>query len=127
MTSLKFFIFITIFATIIIIVLSQCAQPNNINHDKIIKTLISSNNRYKAEIKTDKTFSYYFLTIKNMHGDSTLIFDSLICIKSYHNPIINLNWKDPQSLLEISVDNDFGENVQFYIFDTERKELSKTE
>ncbi|MBK8054898.1 MAG: hypothetical protein IPK35_16910 [Saprospiraceae bacterium] len=70
-----------------------------------------------AEIKTNKTLSHYNLIIKNMHKDSSVLLDTLLCLKGYHDPIFSLNWKDPKSILEVTVDNDFGENVQFYLFD----------
>ena len=125
MTSLKSSILNIIFAVIFIFSVCQCKQPYSIIPDKTIKTSVSSNNRYKAEIKSDKTLSYYFLTIKNMERDSSVIIDTLICVKGYHEPIFNLNWNDPKSLLEITVDSDFGENVQVYNFETKTKLLVK--
>jgi hypothetical protein len=109
-----------------IICLSQCNQPPKVFHDKTLKTSVSSNNSFKAEIKTDKTLSYYFLIIKTMDKDTSIIFDSLICVKGYHEPKFNLDWKDSQSLLEISVDNDFGEDIQYFTFDTKLKKMKKT-
>ncbi|MBK8625338.1 MAG: hypothetical protein IPN86_07180 [Saprospiraceae bacterium] len=113
------------YAATFIICLIQCNHPSNVIHDKTMKTSVSSNNIFKAEIKTDKTKSSYFLIIKTMDKDTTMIFDSLICVKGYHEPKFNLNWKDSQSLLEISVDNDFGEDIQYFTFDTKHKKMKK--
>lgn len=60
-----------------------------------------------------------------MERDSSVIIDTLICVKGYHEPIFHLNWNDPKNLLEISVDSDFGENVKLYNFETKTKLLVK--
>lgn len=96
-----------LFSIIFVLSFTQCIQPDNIIHDKIVNTSISSNKRYKAEIKTDKTHNYYFLTVYNMEKDSFIAFDSLICMKGYHEPVFNLTWNEKQSLLELTLDNDF--------------------
>lgn len=58
-----------------------------------------------------------------MERDSSILFDSLICKKGYHEPVLNLKWNDPQNSFEIIIDNDFGENIQFYSFDVMTNKL----
>ena len=102
---------------VFLICLIQCEQSKKIELQSILKS-VSKGNKYKAEIKSDKTLNYYFLIIKNMEQDSSVIIDTLICKKGYHEPIFGLDWKEQKGILEISVDNDFGENVRVLYFDT---------
>ncbi len=88
---------------------------------------MSSDKKFKAEIKSDMTSNYYYLTINKTDKESYFLIDSLICIKGYHDPIFNLNWKNNENILNISIDNDFGDNIQVYSFNTMTKILEKME
>jgi hypothetical protein len=130
MKEIRYFTKLIIAASILIIELNSCSRSNDVSNQRLVNAIIKSisfDSTYVAEIKSDLKYENYYLIITKIGQDSSCVFDSLICSKGYHPPIINLNWEKHINVLKISVDNDFGDNIQFYSIDPTTKKMIRQE
>ena len=99
-------------------------ESKEYNEPKIIIEKTNINKKYKAQILYIEKTKKYSLAIVGGKGTQVIVATEFIPSAAYHAPIIKLFWSSP-SIVSITVDNDFGDNVKEYEFNI--SELSFSE
>jgi len=76
----------------------------------------NKNNNLNAQILFDEETKNYFLALTSGNDTQVILTNKLVPSAAYHNPILKLSWLSP-TLVGVTVDSDFGDNIREYIFD----------